>query len=78
MSDEVVDLFDIQRKLRTDGDGSARRQIEAELGSLQQSVKRRLDAGVAPDEFKKLTALGDAAAAAAEVVATTWAAYHRR
>jgi hypothetical protein len=77
VSDAAVDLFDIQQRLRADTDGSARREIEAELSALQQALKHRLDAGVAPDEFKKLTAVGEAAAAAREVVAMTWNVYHK-
>ena len=78
MSDAVGDLFEIQEKLRRDSDGSARRDIEAALDDLRHSIKRRLDAGVAPDEFRKLSAVSDAAAAASEVVAYTWGAYHKR
>lgn len=75
---ETTTLFDIQAKLAADADGSARRALEAELTTLQQSLKRKLDAGAPPDEFRKLNALMDATAAAAEVVANTWNLYHTR
>lgn len=74
---EAITLFDIQVRLAGDADGSQRRALEAELAALQQKVKRQLDAGARPDEFGKLSALLDAAAAAAEVVANTWNSCHK-
>ncbi|MEJ0017910.1 MAG: EscE/YscE/SsaE family type III secretion system needle protein co-chaperone [Acetobacteraceae bacterium] len=75
---ETTALFDIQDRLAADKDGSARRSLEAELATLRQTLKRRLDAGAPPDEFRKLTTLLDAATAAGEVVANTWKMYHIR
>ena len=71
-------LFDVQDRLASDTDGSERRSLENELGTLQQTLKREIDAGVPPDEFRKLNALMDAAAAATEVIANTWNMYHMR
>jgi hypothetical protein len=71
-------LFDVQDRLASDIDGSERRSLENELGTLQQTLKREIDAGVPPDEFRKLNALMDAAAAATEVIANTWNMYHMR
>jgi hypothetical protein len=73
---ETVTLFDIQARLSADTDGSARRAIEAELAELQRGLRRRIDAGVKPDEFRRLTALADAAQAASEIVVRTWSNFH--
>ena len=71
-------LFDVQDRLAADGDGSERRSLENQLATLHQALKQKLDAGVPPDEFRKLNALMDATTAATEVVANTWNMYHMR
>jgi hypothetical protein len=77
VSEEPVDFLEIQERLRHDTDGKLRRELEAQLAELQHRVKRGLDAGAAPDEFARLTALNDAVAAAGQVLARAWGLYHK-
>lgn len=70
------DLLDIQTRLRADGDGAERRRVRDALDELRRQLKRRMDAGVAPAEFRAIEALSDAAGAAGDVVDAAWRRYH--
>ena len=75
MSDTTT-WFDIQERLAADSGGAARGAVEQDLQTLQQALKRKLDAGVPPAEFERLTTLLDGVTAAGEVVANIWRSYH--
>jgi uncharacterized membrane-anchored protein len=77
VSDEAVELLEIQAVLRNDADGTAGREMEAQLAQLHQELKRRLDAGAPPDEYNRLAALNEAVVAASQVLAGAWRSYHK-
>lgn len=75
MADET-DLLPMQATLRQDSTGEERRRIQARLTALRDRARRQMDAGVPPDEFRRLSALLDATEAAGEVVETAWKNVH--
>ncbi len=68
MADEESISFDLEERLKEDQDGSRKAAILEELSSTQRAVKRRLDDGVAPGEYEKLTRMHAALEAAKQTV----------
>jgi hypothetical protein len=66
------DLLDLQTRLREDATGRELRYLQDMLAQ----VRRRIDSGVAPAEFRNVTLLIDAVDAAGEVLAAAWRRYH--
>lgn len=76
MSEAIADLFDLQEQLRADASGTARDNLLKAFDERAREIKRAMDVGVTPEEFRKLGTMHDGLAAAAEVVAMTWGRYH--
>ena len=70
------DMLEMQAKLRADGDGAERGRLLGVLDTLRTDLKRRIDRGVAPAEFRALQALTEAADTAGEVIEAASRRYH--
>lgn len=68
--------FEIERRLRDDGDGRERDALLQQLDAAAATLKRSLDAGVAPTEFTALNTVYRGFEAAREVVETVWRSNH--
>lgn len=79
MTDELDDepWFEIERRLRDDAEGRERDVLLERMDEAARSVKRRMDAGVAPAEFAGLNAVYNGFEAAHQVVETVWRARHK-
>ncbi|MDK1492993.1 EscE/YscE/SsaE family type III secretion system needle protein co-chaperone [Sinorhizobium sp. 7-81] len=75
MSEDLV-MFDLQRQLFNDVDGTYRSAVDTELEKWRESLKREMDVGVPRQAFEVLSAIADSITAAREVVDTTWMRYH--
>jgi Type III secretion system, cytoplasmic E component of needle len=74
-NDEVPAL-ELQARLAADDAGEERRRIEAALAALRSDIRRGMDQGVAPAEYRTLEVVDGAAEAAQSVVALAWRRYH--
>jgi hypothetical protein len=71
-----VPVLELQARLAADAGGEERRQLEVSLATLRAEIRRRMNVGVAPAEYKQLEAVDGAAEAAEGVVALAWRRYH--
>jgi type III secretion system YseE family protein len=71
-------LLDMEERLLGDRDGQARAAIIAELEGHLAAVRRRLDAGAAVEEFRRLSLLKTALEAAGRVVPEVWRRFEGR
>lgn len=55
MSSESIQVFDLEAKLAEDHDGSYQRSLVDELMTEINDVKRQMNAGLPPDEFKQVS-----------------------
>lgn len=69
-------LFELERKLKEDTNGTQRDALLMQLEEQALDVKRKMDAGVPADEFADLNSLYKALEAAARVVAVAWRRLH--
>jgi hypothetical protein len=74
---EMIDLLDLQARLRSDNDGRELRGLEQQLADWRRPLKQHVDAGVTKEKFGMLSAIIDAMDAAAEVLDVTWRHYHK-
>ena len=56
MSNESIQVFDLEAKLAEDHDGSYQRSLSDELMTEIHDVKRQMNAGLPPEEFKQASA----------------------
>ncbi|MCP2223737.1 EscE/YscE/SsaE family type III secretion system needle protein co-chaperone [Bradyrhizobium elkanii] len=75
MSEHLV-VFELQKQLVDDVDGTELSALEREFESWRQSLKRDMDSGVTRRHFDALCTLLDAIDAATDVVSTTWMRHH--
>lgn len=68
--DGPFDLLDMERCLREDADGRYREQAAAAVEAARHTLKRAVDAGVPPGEYRHLATILRAVEAASEVLAT--------
>lgn len=68
--------FEIERRLRDDADGRERDTLLSRIDEAAHTIKRRLDAGVAPAEFAGLNTVYNGFEAAREVVEKVWRSSH--
>jgi len=61
-------MLDMEEKLKDDENGMYRKEVMERLNALDRDLKRRMDAGLAPDEFETAEKLQQAAGAAALVI----------
>ena len=71
-------LLDIENRLADDADGAYRNQVCDQLRSDAREVKRRIDTGLAPDEFQDAGRYLAALEAAISVVEQAWRFEHNR
>lgn len=64
--------FPIQQQLMEDEQGVARDALLQKLEHCARSIKRQMDAGVAPSEFARLNLLHQGFEAAIQIVADVW------
>jgi len=78
MSEEPrITMVEMEARLAADSSGAYRDEILNCVSGELQSVKRKIDGGLAPDDFAKATALRAALEATEKTVARTWALQHR-
>ena len=78
MTGSPLTMLDMEERLLGDRDGKARDAILAEIDGHLAAVGRRLDAGVAVEEFKRLSLLKTALEAAGRVVPEVWRRFEGR
>lgn len=66
--DEPSGLLDIETALKDDTDGRHRAALLKQLENGRNIVRRQLDRGVSPDEYRRLTRVLEACDAAATVL----------
>lgn len=69
------DLSDLRASLENDPEGKARDAIIAMAKEKASAVKRQLDAGVAPADYKVLVAMHAALDAIPDTVGMVWSVY---
>lgn len=62
--------LDLEARLQDDHDGTCRRDVLAELATRRTEVRRCMDAGVAPEDYRRLGRVLEAFDAAYGVVET--------
>lgn len=72
----IAPLIELQERLAADASGAERMKIEAALAALRQAARQRMDAGVAPADYRRLEAIDGAAEASQSVIAAAWTQYH--
>lgn len=75
MSAETITLV-LEEKLAGDRDGKMKQQILERLREGALGLKRRMDAGVPPEEFSRLGKTAAALEAATAVVEGVWTRMH--
>lgn len=73
--DDLI-LLDLQERLHADRDGTERDRAVAVLEAVRQDSRGRAKAGAPPAEFATLSAIGDAADTAIQVLQAAWQRSH--
>jgi hypothetical protein len=71
-------VVELEAKLSADESGALRDRLCADLLEKRTAVRRRIDAGLTPEEFRLAQELHDALAAAERVVQGYWRETHAR
>jgi hypothetical protein len=69
-----VEMVDLEARLRNDATGAVRDEVCQLLESNLADVRRRMDAGLAPDEFAPASAVRTALETALSVTRLAWQA----
>ena len=78
MTDSAPQVFDLESNLTADVDGTFLGQMTESLADEQADVKRRLSAGLAPEEFRAAEQYSVALEAASDVVTKIWNREHQQ
>ncbi|MEI6413243.1 MAG: hypothetical protein WCP34_03145 [Pseudomonadota bacterium] len=76
MSQDPISLLDLEDKIQSDAHGTLRRQWIEELDQYGRTLQRQLDAGLAPADFRAVSAWRESVATASEVLNRIWAKFH--
>lgn len=77
MTNEKIQLVELETQLAADESGQIRNEICVELSQYASEWKRHLDRGLSPEEFAPAQSVVEGLAAAEEVVEKFWANAHR-
>lgn len=69
-----VEMVDLEGRLRNDASGAVRDEVCGVLETNLADVKRRMDAGLSPDEFAPASAVRTALETALSVTRLAWQA----
>jgi hypothetical protein len=72
MSDATITMVDLECRLASDPDGSARDRVCEALAGWRAQARRHLDAGLPPDDFEAASKWAEALDAAEAVVTRYW------
>ena len=75
---ETTKIFDLETQLADDADGTLLREIKDSLTTEFSEVRRHIDAGVTPEEFKSFNEYSAALQAANNVLEKVWKNEHKR
>lgn len=77
MADQADDqLLDIEVKLKEDAEGAYKARLADRIEEYLQTVQRKLNAGVPPDEYADLNAIQVGLQSARLVLERTWLQHH--
>lgn len=76
MEETRPSMLDMEEKLEKDIDGAYKKDLTDHLSEFSLHIKRALDKGLAPDQFKAADKLKSAADAASAVVEKVWSSTH--
>jgi len=69
-------VVDLEEKLSADASGALRDEIVAALSADRMAIRRRIDSGLSPDDFRVAQAFYDACVAAERVTTDYWKRAH--
>lgn len=72
------DQFDLEDFLAADSEGNNLRHVQDELREGLQNLRREIDKGLPPEEFKKADGLKQAFETALKVNETVWENYNNK
>jgi len=72
MSEQNLEMVDLEARIRSDADGALRNQLCADFDNELQGLQRQMDAGLAPDDFDRANKLKAAIQSARSVVEVYW------
>ena len=76
MEEAMVDMLDMEAKLKKDQGGRFRKEVIDRLSEYSARLKKSMDSGLSPAEFQATSRLKDAVDAASMVIDKVWKNIH--